>query len=113
MNLLRIILFLAVILPSTASSYREEPMELELTLAWDDPNWPGTIAGYVVYQRIGVDWLELGRTERRSFPVTLHRSVTTFAVSCYNSAGRESERSAEVTVRWPTKDLPWSKCETK
>ena len=106
------ILLVACILPSTASSYRDEPMELEQTLTWDDLNPPGTVAGYVVYQRIGVDWLELGRTDKMTFPVTLYRSVATFAVSCYNVDGQESERSEEVTVRWPTADLPsvkWTK----
>jgi hypothetical protein len=32
--------------------------------------------------------------------------VATFCVSCHNREGLESERSEEVTVRWPTKDLP-------
>lgn len=101
MKLLRIVLLVACILPTSASSYRDEPMELEQTLEWDDTNPPGAVDGYVVYQRIGVDWIALGTTDERSFPVTLTRSVATFAVSCYNGAGIESERSEEVTVSWP------------
>ena len=79
-------------------------MEIEQMLEWDDKNPPGTVAGYIVYQRIGVDWIRLGNTAQMRFPVTLYHTVTTFAVSCYDTLGVESERSEEVTVRWPTEN---------
>ena len=81
-------------------------MQLEQTLQWDDSNPAGVVAGYLVHERIGVDWFTLGRTDQTTFTVTLYRSTATFAVSCYNDEGIESERSEEVTVRWPTEVLP-------
>ena len=107
MTVLRLLLLVLCILPTTASSYREDLKELEQTLAWDDPNPAGMVAGYVVYERVGVDWFELGKTDNTSFRVIVSRSMATFAVSCFNGLGIESERSAEITVHWPSEPGPF------
>ncbi len=77
-------------------------------LVWEDTNPPGAVIGYVIYQRIGVDWIVVGYTDKTSFEVALHSTVSTFAVSCYSSEGVESERSKEVNVPWPVKEPPCS-----
>ena len=100
MTLLRLALLLACMWPISASSFGENPMEIHQMLIWDDPNRPDTVAGYIIYQRTGVDWKIVGKTDQIGFPITVSATVETYAVSCIDVLGIESARSNEVNVRW-------------
>lgn len=76
------------------------------TVTWDDPNPQGTIAHYLVYEKVvtggTTTWKPIWKVvASKEFNLPTKNVSTTYTVTAVNTSGIEGPRSNELTIHPP------------
>lgn len=95
-------IFIFIVAVALYAAAAPEAAARGITLAWNANSEPD-IAGYILYERVGVDYFVLGiiaPTPQPSYVIIrLSKGTHYYSVTAYNTAGEESDYSAEVAYQ--------------